>query len=316
MIGQSQFTEVIEHLRLQKKLTYQYFLEGIVSERSYRRYVNEGKSFSFEVLVSLVDKLNMRMRDFIIYALNHISIKHQDEIYLSHYLDHEMFDAATPYLERVHPPFYTHLGKIILPLLLKRYEYKNNRIDKYQYIDYLKSQIQLEQIQFRKTVDRNTIKVLLFILQDGILEDQQKVIPILINVMLGEKQLISHQYDIDLNTMIQTLVKILFSNAFLKEVFSDHIDQIFQYASRYVKQYHLDEGLIAFFSSALNYIKKEDALFPNYVIYYLMIKKLQKSDYKIKDDSFLLNIVKSDDLKDIILNTNYESVYFMKHGDH
>ncbi len=40
MIGQSQFTEVIEHLRLQKKLTYQTFLEDIVSERSYRRYIN------------------------------------------------------------------------------------------------------------------------------------------------------------------------------------------------------------------------------------------------------------------------------------
>ena len=33
MIGQNQFTEVIEHLRIQKKLTYQIFLDGIVSER-------------------------------------------------------------------------------------------------------------------------------------------------------------------------------------------------------------------------------------------------------------------------------------------
>ncbi len=103
----------------------------------------------------------MRMRDFIIFSLNHISIKHQQEIYLSHYLDHEMFDEAKKLLDTVNPPFYTHVGKVILPSLLKRYAYLNHHIDKYEYLHFLKSQINLEHLKLRKIIGRNAIKVLL-----------------------------------------------------------------------------------------------------------------------------------------------------------
>jgi len=64
MIEHYQLTEIIEHLRIQKKLSYQTFLENIVSERSYRRYVNEGKPFNFEILIQLVDKLQMKIRHY------------------------------------------------------------------------------------------------------------------------------------------------------------------------------------------------------------------------------------------------------------
>lgn len=315
MIGQSQFTEVIEHLRLQKKLTYQRFLDGIVSERSYRRYVNEGKPFNFEVLVLLVDRLQMRMRDFIIFSLNHISVKHQQEIYLSHYLDHEMFDEAKKLLESVKPPFYTHVGKVILPSLIKRYAFLHNQIDQYEYLHFLKSQINLEQLKSRKTIDRNAIKVLLLLLQDGTYDDQITVAPILIDVMLGHKQLITQQYDVDMNAMIQSLAHALFSNERLKETFASHIDQTFKYAIENIKKYHLDEGLISFFTDALQYIKKEDHLFHSYIIYYLMTKRLRNGEYKAKNDLYLLNLITLDELSSIILNTSLQDLYFMKVGE-
>lgn len=315
MIGQSQFTEVIEHLRLQKKLTYQSFLDGIVSERSYRRYVNEGKSFNFKVLVLLVDRLQMRMRDFIIFSLNHISVKHQQEIYLSHYLDHEMFDEAKKLLESVKPPFYTHVGKVILPSLIKRYAFLHNQIDQYEYLHFLKSQINLEQLKSRKTIDRNAIKVLLLLLQDGTYDDQITVAPILIDVMLGNKQLITQQYDVDMNAMIQSLAHALFSNERLKETFASHIDQTFKYAIENIKKYHLDEGLISFFTDALQYIKKEDHLFHSYIIYYLMTKRLRNGEYKAKNDLHLLNLITLDELSSIILNTSLQDLYFMKVGE-
>lgn len=315
MIGQSQFTEVIEHLRLQKKLTYQTFLEGIVSERSYRRYVNEGKPFNFQVLVLLVEKLQMRMRDFIIFSFNHISIKHQQEIYLSHYLDHNMFDEVKTLIDKVKPPFYTYVGAVILPSLIKRYEFLHHQLDKYQYLHFLKSQINLEQLKSRKTIDRNAIKVLLLILQDGTYEDQIKVVPILIDVMLGNKHLITHQHDIDTNALIQTLAHELFSNERLKETFSSHIDQTFTCAIENIKKYHLDDGLISFFADALQYIKKEDPLFHHYILYYLMTKRLRIEDYKAKNDSYLLTFLTLNELRSMILNTSLQDLYFMKVGE-
>lgn len=315
MIGQSQFTEVIEHLRLQKKLTYQVFLDGIVSERSYRRYVNEGKPFNFEILVLLVDRLHMRMRDFIIFSLNHISMKHQQEIYLSHYLDHEMFDEAKKLLENVKPPYYTHVGKVILPSLLKRYAFLHHHLDKYEYLHFLKSQINLEHLKIRKIIDRNAIKVLLLLLQDGTLDDQIQVVPILFDVMLGRKQLLTQQFDVDMNAIIQTLTHALFSNQYLKVEFSSSIDQTFLYAMENVKKYHLDDGFISFFSDAIQYIKKEDPSFPNYIIYYLMIKRLHHKNYQAKNDASLLNLITLHELKTMVINASLHHLYFMKAGE-
>ena len=314
MIGQNQFTEVIEHLRIQKKLTYQIFLDGIVSERSYRRYVNEGKPFNFEVLVLLVERLQMRMRDFIIFSLNHISIKHQEEIYLSHYLDHEMFDDAKPLIEKVKPPFYTHVGDVILPSLLKRYAFLNHQINSFEYIHFLKNQINVEQLKSRSIIDRNALKILLLLLKDGPYDDQIQVVPILIDLMLGHKQLITQQYDLDMNAMIQSLARVLFSDSALKIKFTSFIDHIFEFALNNVKKYHLDDSFMSFFNDALDYISKDDQRFPLYLIQYIMIKRLQNKTYTLKNDPFILNKLSLDELNMIISHTSLDHVYFMKEG--
>lgn len=316
MINQHQFTEVIEHLRTQKKLAYQTFLDGIISERSYRRYVNEEKSFTFKILILLVERLQMKMRDFIIFALNYISMKHQQEIYLYHYLDYGMDEAAKPYLDQVKPPFYTHVGSKVLPSLLKRHAYKNRHIDFYDYLHFLKSQITLDTLAHRKIIDRNSVKVLILILEDGTYDDQIQVIPILFDIMLGNKQLISHQFNVDINNLIQSLAHMLFSTPALRNTFSSVIDQTFHYALNNVKEFHLEDGFISFFTDALKYIHKEHALFSNYVLYYLMIQRFQNHEYHYDKDLFLLELLSKNEVKSIIMNTSYSDLYFMKEGNH
>ncbi len=131
--------------------------------------------------------------------------------------------------------------------------------------------------------------------------------------MLGDKQLITQQYDIDMN-VIQSLAHSLFSNKQLKEAFSSSIDQTFLYATENIKKYHLDDGLISFFTDALHYIQKEDQSFSKYIMYYLMIKRLQNLNYQAKNDALLQNLLTLDELKSIVKNTSLNNLYFMKAG--
>ena len=314
MVGQSQFTEVIEYLRNQKKLTYAQFLDGIVSERSYRRYVNEGKPFSFEILVSLVERLNMKMRDFVIVSMNHISMKYQKEIYLTHYLDHQMYDEAAPYLKEVKPPYFTHVGSKIIPALKKRYAYHQNEIDLYTYLHYLKSELSLEQTKKQHILDRNSLKLLLLLLEDGAFEDQIIVIPVLYEVILGHTQLITHQYDIDLNALIQTLTRVIFSDASLKKTFHHIVEDLFKVALKNTKKFHLEEGFQTFFKDALLVLDVKNNMFKECLMYYLFTKRIQEPNYIYSKDTYLQSILTLDDAKDILNATDVSSLYFMRGG--
>lgn len=314
MIGQSQFTEVIESLRNQKKLTYTQFLDGVVSERSYRRYVNEGKPFSFEILVSLVERLNMKMRDFVIVSMNHISMKHQKEIYLAHYLDHQMYDEAETYLDETTPPYFTHVGSKILPALKKRYSYHQKKIDLYTYLHYLKSELSLDQLKKQNILDRNTIKLLLLLLEDGSFEDQVKVIPILYDVILGQRQLITHQYDIDLNALIQTLTRVIFSNDKLKLTFEDIIESLFKVALNNTRKFHLEEGFQSFFKDALLVLDVKDTLFKECFMYYIFTKRIQHPNYTFTSDHYVKKFLSLNEAKEIFNASHFSTLYFMREG--
>ena len=314
MIGQSQFTEVIEYLRNQKKLTYSQLLSGVVSERSYRRYVNEGKPFSFEILVSLVERLNMKMRDFVIVSMNHISMKYQKEIYLAHYLDHQMYDEAKPYLIETTPPYFTHVGSTIIPALKKRFAYHQKKIDLYTYLHHLKSELSLDQLKKQNILERNTLKLLLLLIEDGSFDDQVSVIPILYQVILGQTELITHQYDIDLNALIQTLTRVIFSNTTLKKTFDSILEDLFKVALNNTKKFHLEEGFQAFFKDALLVLDVKTNMFKECLLYYLFTKRIQQPNYMYSKDTYLQSILKLEDAKDILNTTDVSSLYFMRGG--
>jgi hypothetical protein len=315
MIQHHQLTEIIEHLRIQKKLTYASFLEDIVSERSYRRYVNEGKPFNFEVLIQLVDKLQMKMRDFIMYALNTVSVKHQEEIYLTHYLNLEMYEEAMPYLGKVSPPFYTHVGSIILPSLIKRYEWKHHKIDIHTYLHFLRSHIHIARLSSQHAIDRSTIKVLLLLLKDGFLVDQMKIIPILFDVIKEHKKIISHQIDIDMSDVTQTTADVLFSTPALKEAFQNDLESIFLFALNNVKQYHVESSFTTFFKDAIAYKFKKDDTFSSYLMYYLMSRYIENPQYKVSNDHYVMSMIPLKDIRETFNQMDFSKLFLMKEGN-
>ena len=315
MIEHYQLTEIIEHLRIQKKLSYQTFLENIVSERSYRRYVNEGKPFNFEILIQLVDKLQMKMRDFIIYALNFISVKHQEEIYLAHYLNHDMDEEAASYVKKVQPPFHTYVGSKILPSLIKRYDFKQKRIDIYQYLHFLRSQLSFSTLVHQHSIDRSTVKVLLLLLKDGTLDDQLLVLPILFNIINNNTSMISHQIDVDLSDVIHTTAYVLFSNNTLKETFKDELPYVFVNALENVKKYHIESSYPSFFRDALTYTYQKDSSFSTYLMYYLMSKFIENKDYQVRNDPHVMSKISVSDFQMMVHDMDVSTLYFMKEGD-
>lgn len=60
--------ESLETLRLKKKIKQSLFLEGVLSERQYRRYLNYESEMSIETLLTLIQRLDISIDEFFSYA--------------------------------------------------------------------------------------------------------------------------------------------------------------------------------------------------------------------------------------------------------
>lgn len=172
----------------------------------------------------------------------------------------------------------------------------------------------MEQTKKQHILDRNSLKLLILLLEDGAFEDQITVIPVLYKVILGHTKLITHQYDIDLNALIQTLTRVIFSDALLKKTFNHIIENLFKVAFKNTKKFHLEEGYQTFFKDALLVLDVKNNMFKDCLMYYLFTKRIQQPNYIYSKDTYLQSILTLDDAKDILNATDMSSLYFMRGG--
>lgn len=92
------YIHMIELIRKERKMPLLTLIEGITSERSYRRYVTEGKDIPLNVLEKLMNVLNVSVMDMIIFTLQ-VESKPSGVIELIQYTYHQAFDLAKPFKE-------------------------------------------------------------------------------------------------------------------------------------------------------------------------------------------------------------------------
>jgi hypothetical protein len=92
------YIHMIELIRKERKIPILTLLEGITSERSYRRYLSEGKDIPLNVLEKLMNVLNVSVMDMIIFTLQ-VESKPSGVIELIQYTYHNALDLAKPFQE-------------------------------------------------------------------------------------------------------------------------------------------------------------------------------------------------------------------------
>jgi hypothetical protein len=248
MIKNDTLISCIEDLRLKKKLTLTEFTEGIVSERTYRRYINDSEAFSFEVLVSLVKRLDMRMRDLLVLAFNQMNLANQEEIYFAHYMTLRQLDHAKPYYEKlIDKELKSHLGSIYVPILMQYYQYPKD------YLKFAKTRIGFNALKTTSILNRQSLDALLFMLPDLNETDTIEVITFLLRVIHKEVKLLSMSHVLDIskaihmafNTITKTKERIL--------LFSEELSFLYKKALDDIISTHLVTNYPAFFEAVISY---------------------------------------------------------------
>lgn len=311
MIKKERLTALLDELRQEKKITVSEITSNIISERSYRRYINEHQSLPFNVFVSLVENLNYTMSDFLMYALNKTSTDFKEEIYLEHYIQQGHLDEAEKLYDAMnHDDYQTYIGSLYLPVLVKKYAYLKGKLSKASYLAYAKSRIDMDQLFKQSVIRRQELDVLLLLLEDGHIDTQKRIIPLVYDVITEKRQLISLKPSSDLSRAIQVLTKTLFSNDTLNKTYEDLLKPLLNLSLKTLISNHLEPSYEDFLKHAIIYYKQlnENKSLERYIFYYVTFI-LSSGDLNLKlKDPFTINLLQSYPV-DHIINDGLEKGY-------
>lgn len=316
MVKLTSITAIIESLREKKNISYETFTQDVISVRSYRRYVNEGKAFSFEVLLKLIEKLNMNMRDFLILSLNQNSTKYQDEIYFAHYLEIGDEEMITSYEQKVMPPFQSYLGSPYLEALILRRSFQQGKSSRDHYVSTLKRWIEFNSLFFRESIDRKTLSVLLLILDNGSFDDKKQSIVLILDILFEKRLFISFKRDVDLNHALDRVIAQLLHDSNLQSEFDGFLDQLLPMIFQQVQSSHLTEGYLKLLKHLCTYYKEDKKALYRYLPFYIMAAYSSIDHYQLKQDAFLPTIMSKEDLLSFIQGMNMQNQYFLKESFH
>lgn len=120
----------LERIRKQKGLTEKMLCKGIVSERTYRRYLYQETEMPFFVLSELTKKMNMNVYTFLYDVSHYVDSTHINEIKLLDLLVTDRFDEANALLHTMERPFQSSSNQFLLPLMLLRLDVINGERSK------------------------------------------------------------------------------------------------------------------------------------------------------------------------------------------
>ena len=137
MINDNYFITTIDEIRKDKNMTVSALVDGIVTERTYRRYLRFETKVRYSILEKLADKLNIILGDIIFYVL-HVKLKksHIND-FLKAYHSHDK-ELSFKYYKRVLEEVDEEEDFVrYMDALTKRYECESDIISKNQYIETL-----------------------------------------------------------------------------------------------------------------------------------------------------------------------------------
>lgn len=121
--------QALERMRKQKGLTEKVFCEGIISERTYRRYLYQESEIPFFVLSKLAHRLDVDVYEFLFDVNQYIDQQHFNEIKLLDLIITDQFDEANELLKTIKRPYVSSASQFLLPLMLLRLDAINGLRD-------------------------------------------------------------------------------------------------------------------------------------------------------------------------------------------
>lgn len=293
-----EYFQALDELRESFNVSVSALCEGIISERSYFRYLKSDDNISFSEFNKLLERLNVTLGQFINYT---VLVRNTDNV-VNKFISRVVFETFTdiePYYQKIltlEPE--DLLFDLVVKAYIKRYEYLSGKINKQEYFH------ELEGIRTSLLANSplNIYSIIINVLYDELLENTaieslQQIINTLLSLdfSLGAFYYI-HALDIILDkylltNLISEETKLKLVNRFIQVLNHTPIKPLL------MKKY--------FYQSYLSYINNNQVEFEELLLLYSINlitiyngKQLQKGKEKVQKafdydfDEFLINASK------------------------
>ena len=296
------FLFYIEKLREDKKISITALTKGIISRRSYTRFLSSDSELSFEVLLKLIERLNLTVFDFGSYVYNQNMLHNMDEIMFTEVVKLEQYDVAYKdfYPQIEHKTWRSTFSVKALPCAEIKMNYHLDKIRPTEAYHKLKSILKIDEICSSRIIFREDVEALFIsidLLNDN---DKHMIAKYLEKILKGNIKVLSPSVDgttfLTHITLLKALTTVCNINSLNHPLIKESIKKAIDYSSRskiaildiilfeiifkYSKTYNYNYDLILF-----GYISTVISSLDNYYTYG---KKIPITDSDIKRFTNLL----------------------------
>ncbi|MBU0997280.1 MAG: hypothetical protein KKE16_04460 [Firmicutes bacterium] len=309
MIDNNDVMRFVEKLRIEKKISIHDLTEGIISRRSYSRFLSPSAELQVDTLFKLLERMKLPVFEFGAYVGNSILIENIYEMYFYEYIFNELYETA---YNEIYPlikdkELKSPLAIKSIPIAIKLMEYKLNKITKAEALSAMKNVIELNTMINSKIIcfdDIQALSLYTLVCND---EAKELISDHMLKILFTSKikvftnsveytnsvihrialtTLTTKEYTTDKDRKnIQKLLTVIFEYQIkAKTAFHDFI--IFNNLYKYVKKHKIDNKLVIF-----HYLASIASTFGSAYLESNKIK-IDQSDIEIylsflEDDTFL-----------------------------
>lgn len=291
----------MDKLRYERNLTQTKYLEDVISQRQYYRYLKGESLVPFEVISNLAKKLNLSVNQLI----REYEVKYSEEINDSINLFNAVLDNNHTKIDMYNTKFINHEFINVNALTFYKtsnylYQYNTKKLSKTALIEYLKELINYDDILNKNTLVDIELYLLGLIMQYS-LNDREVILDKFNDVFFNEKTLSKSDIYLDLrmyfwiikhNGILNKLDKVI-------EYSQMAIDYCHETFSYYLLEYFYYYKALAHYK--LNQIKEfEEEFFRSLLIINdLRVKRIDsfynmfEKDFNINPNEFLIKKLKN-----------------------
>lgn len=250
---------LLDEMRRKRKITVAKFVEGIISERTYRRYINEGNPIQFVVFLQLIQRLGIEIRDFAIYFYNRENKVHDEEIKLMVNLSLMQMSESKIALEKWgNKPFKSIYAKTLLPALVSRYQYATSSIRKTEYLSTLETLSGFPRILEKKFVTGDELEVLLMLYPFTTSEKQHRIFPFLTGIINEEIRFGNVNQNTLLEKVSSLTLQTLLKNELYRNEYPDLLEKLMSDLKHKALTNRLVQTIQSLLENQINYAKTMD----------------------------------------------------------
>ena len=258
----------IDKLRHTDNLKVSELNEGVISIRNYSRYLKGEFELPFNVLVQYLEKLNMKLEDFLIYIYNDIKSDYIEHHEFINAVSTGQYDLAESIYQKMDKQIRTEVSDILVPANCLKLQYETKQITKPLFIEKLDDLLKLNTLLKANVISREEQEAIYIYLDYCCEKDTDRIIEFLNRFYIGKTlKIVSLEHSLtELNNPLRMIGVLLKKNHITKKDLSI-LESLFD--------------LIIEQSIHFNISKIYDELLEYFLVYYKLTKNVKKYEMTI-----------------------------------